>query len=162
MTEDVNFYNAGAPLADIDVLDVTALRLLFRLECSGEDFYNGVAARINHERAADLLRQNGREEIGHANRLRRAIVIKLGRPYEPDATDLERFDVALPDRITAEILPLIVQGELDADKGYQRWADNEPDAEVARLLRLNGREETVHAERVDEVIALLADDPPTP
>jgi len=161
MGEDVNFYNAGAPLADMDVLDVAALRLLFRLECSGEDFYNGVAERIADERAAELLRQNGREEIGHANRLRRAIVIKLGHSYEPDATDLERFAVPLPDQISVEMLPLIVQGEIDADTGYQRWADNEADAEVARLLRLNGLEEKTHAERVDRVIALLKGDDAT-
>jgi rubrerythrin len=161
MGEDVNFYNAGAPLADMDVLDVAALRLLFRLECSGEDFYNGVAERIAGERAAELLRQNGREEIGHANRLRRAIVIKLGHSYEPDATDLERFAVPLPDQISVEMLPLIVQGEIDADTGYQRWADNEADAEVAHLLRLNGLEEKTHAERVDRVIALLKGDDTT-
>ena len=161
MGEDVNFYNAGAPLADMDVLDVAALRLLFRLECSGEDFYNGVAERIADERAAELLRQNGREEIGHANRLRRAIVIKLGHSYEPDATDLERFAVPLPDQISVEMLPLIVQGEIDADTGYQRWADNEADAEVAHLLRLNGLEEKTHAERVDRVIALLKGDDTT-
>ena len=155
MADEVNFFNAGASLAGIDSLDVDALRLLFRLECSGEDFYNGVADRIGNDQAADLLRLNGREEIGHANRLRRAIAIKCGGTYEPDATDLERFPVPLPDEIPVEILPAIVQGEIDGDAGYQRWADNEPDPEVARLLRLNGREETVHAERVGQVIALL-------
>lgn len=155
MADEVNFFNAGASLAGVDSLDVDALRLLFRLECSGEDFYNGIADRIGNDQAADLLRLNGREEIGHANRLRRAIAIKCGGTYEPDATDLERFPVPLPDEIPVEILPAIVQGEIDGDTGYQRWADNEPDPEVARLLRLNGREETVHAERVGQVIALL-------
>ena len=92
---------------------------------------------------------------------RRAIVIKLGHSYEPDATDLERFAVPLPDQISVEMLPLIVQGEIDADTGYQRWADNEADAEVARLLRLNGLEEKTHAERVDRVIALLKGDDTT-
>ena len=162
MSDDVNFYSAGAPLADVDVLDVAALRLLFRLECSGEDFYNGVADRIGDVRAAELLRQNGREEIAHANRLRRAIVIKLGHDYVPDDTDLARFAVPLPDQIPVEMLPLIVQGEIDGDAGYQRWADNEPDAEVARLLRLNGAEEKTHAERVDQVIALLKGESATP
>ena len=155
MPDDVNFFNAGSPLTDVDYLDVDALRLLFRLECSGEDFYNGVAERIGNERAADILRLNGREEIGHANRLRRAIAIKCDGTYEPDAIDLERFAVPLPDEIPVEILPAIVQGELDADKRYQRWADNEPDPEVARLLRLNGAEESLHADRVGQAIALL-------
>ena len=46
------------------------------------------------------------------------------------------------------MLPGIVQGEQAGDAGYQKWADAEPDPEVARLLRLNGREETLHGERV--------------
>ena len=45
--------------------------------------------------------------------------------------------------------------QLDGDAGYQRWADREPDPEVQRLLRRNGREETVHGQRVTEVIAIL-------
>jgi hypothetical protein len=51
--------------------------------------------------------------------------------------------------------PLIVKAELDGDAGYQRWADNEPDPEVARLLRLNGREETKHGERAQAALAIL-------
>ena len=157
MADDVDFFTAVASLGGIDVLDVDAMRLLYRIECSGEDFYNGVADRIGNDEAADLLRRNGREEVGHANRIGRAIGVKLGAPFEPSADDLRRFPVALPDEIPVEILPAIVQGEIDGDAGYQRWADNEPDPEVARLLRLNGREETIHAERVGKVIALLQD-----
>ena len=39
--------------------------------------------------------------------------------------------------------------------GYQRWADAESDDEVERLLRLNGREETIHAGRAQQVFDLL-------
>lgn len=155
MSDDVDFFTAPQRLAALDVLDVDALRLLYRLECTGEDFYNAVADRIGNDEAAALLRRNGREEIGHADRLRRAITIKLGSDFIPDATDLERFAVPLPDVIPVEVLPLIVQGELDGDAGYRRWADGEPDPEVARLLRLNGAEEAVHGDRVRRVIAIL-------
>jgi hypothetical protein len=41
------------------------------------------------------------------------------------------------------------------DDDSQRWATSEPDPGVARRLRLSGREETLHAERVTEVIAIL-------
>ena len=61
----------------------------------------------------------------------------------------------LPDTIDHAMLPFIVAGEQAGDAGYQEWADNEPDPEVARLLRLNGREETLHGERVTQVIAIL-------
>jgi len=155
MTEHTDFFSAVAALTALEQLDVDGMRLLFRVERSGEDFYNGLADRIGNPRAADLLRRNGREENGHAERVRKAIGVKLGRPWEPTADDLARYPIPLPDAIPPPLLAVIVKGELDGDAGYQKWADREPDAEVQRLLRLNGREETVHGERVKEVIAIL-------
>ena len=52
----------------------------------------------------------------------------------------------------------IVVGMHSGDAGYQRWADAEPDPEVLRLLRLNGREEAIHAERVRQALAILGVD----
>jgi rubrerythrin len=157
MDTHADFFAAVAALGAIEQLDIDALRLLYRVECSGEDFYNHLADRIGNARAAELLRRNAREERGHAERVRSVIGIKLGQVYEPTAEDRARYVVPLPDTISApELLPLIVQGELDGDAGYQRWADRESDAEAQRLLRLNGREETRHGERVREVIALIA------
>ena len=150
-----DFFSASLALGELDRLDVPALELLFKLECSGEDFYNALADRIGDERAAVLLRRNAREELGHARRVQRALEIKVGPSYEPAAEVLERFTIPLPDEIGADLLPVIVQAEIDGDAGYQRWADNEPDDDVARLLRLNGREETRHGERVTEAIAIL-------
>jgi hypothetical protein len=68
---------------------------------------------------------------------------------------LERRAVRVPDELDAALLRALVQGERDGDAGYQRWADHEPDPDVARLLRLNGREETIHGGRVEQAIALL-------
>ena len=155
MAEHSDFYGAATALTTIAQLDVDAMRLLFKVERTGEDFYNGLADRIGDPRAEDLLRRNGREERGHAERVRRAIAIKLGRPFEPSAEDLAHYPIPLPDEISPALLPQIVRAEIDGDAGYQRWADREPDPEVQRLLRLNGREETVHGQRVTEVIAIL-------
>jgi rubrerythrin len=159
MSDPQDFFSASVELGALDQLDVPALELLFKLECSGEDFYNALADRIGDEQAAELLRRNGREELGHARRVQRAIAIKLGGEYEPSSEVLERFAIPLPDTISPDLLPVIVQAEIDGDAGYQRWADNEPDPEVARLLRLNGREETTHGERVSEAIAILQSAP---
>lgn len=153
--DERTFLSAAAELAAIDQLDVAAMELLFRLECSGEDFYNVLADRVGNDEAAELFRRNGREELGHARRVQRAIGIKLGRTYEPSGEVLERFPIELPDTVGADVLPLVVQGELDGDAGYQRWADHEPDPEVAQLLRRNGHEETKHGTRVSEAIAIL-------
>jgi rubrerythrin len=155
MEQHADFFAAVSALATIEQLDVDALRLLYRIECAGEDFYNLLADRIGDVRAAHLLRRNGREERGHAERIRRVLGIKLGHDYEPTDADRAPFAIPLPETISPELLPLIVQGELDGDAGYQRWAAREPDAEAQRLLRLNGREETTHGERVREVLAIV-------
>jgi rubrerythrin len=152
---DSDFFSASQTLAGLEHLDVPALELLYKLECSGEDFYNLLAERIGNDQAAELLRRNGREELGHARRVSRAIAIKLGRDFEPSAELQERYAIELPATVDAALLPAIVQGEQAGDAGYQKWADAEPDPEVARLLRLNGREETLHGERVTQVMALL-------
>jgi len=155
MTEQYDFFSASAALARATKLDVPELELMYRLEISGEDFYNALADRIGNQEAAELLRRNGREELGHAKRIQRAISIKLGRDWEPSAEVLERLTIPLPDTIDPDLFPVIVQAEIDGDAGYQRWADVEPDPEVARLLRLNGREETIHGDRADQALAIL-------
>ena len=142
MTEGLDFYSANGALTGIDVLDVDAMRLIYRLEVAGDAFYQGLADRIDNEEAAELLRRNGREELGHAERIRQAIALRLGSSAtSPRATtscpSASRCPTASP-----RFFPIIVQGELDGDAGYQRWADTEPDPAVARLLRQNGREET--------------------
>lgn len=155
MADQKDFLSVSLDLAALEQLDVPAMELLFQLECSGEDFSNGLADRIDNEAAAELFRRNGREEMGHARRIGRAIAILQGKEYDPAPEVLERLTIPLPDTIPVEMLPLIVQGEIDGDAGYQRWADNEPDPEVARLLRINGREESLHGRRVTEAIAIL-------
>src|SRR6185295_10443472 len=119
MSQPEDFFAAVAALGAVEQLDVDALRLLYRIECSGEDFYNQLADRIGDTRAADLFRRNGREERGHAERVRRVLGIKLGHDYEPTAEDRAPYAIPLPETISAELLPLIVQGELDGDAGYQ-------------------------------------------
>jgi len=152
---DKDFGTAAMELAGIEQLDVAAMELLYRLECSGEDFYNALADRIDNDEAADLLRKNGREELGHARRVQRALSIRLGHDYEPSAEVQQRFAIPLPDAIPLDIFPAIVKAEIDGDAGYQQWADHESDPEVARLLRLNGREETKHSERAQQALAIL-------
>lgn len=156
MQNHPDFFSAVTALGSIQELDVDSARLLYRIECAGEEFYNMIADRIGNAEAADLLRKNGREERGHAERVRKVIALKLGQAkYEPSAEDTAGYAIPLPDQIPVELLPVIVQGEIDGDKGYQQWADRESDPEIQRLLRLNGKEETVHGERVSAVMEIL-------
>jgi rubrerythrin len=142
-------------LSSLDRLDVDALRSLYTIELSGEAFYLGLAARVPNADAAALLRRNGREEAGHARRARRAISLLLGTDFEPTPDMLEPGAVPLPDAVDAAMLSVLMQGELDGDATYQRWAAHEPDPAVAQLLQRNGREEAIHAGRVERAIALL-------
>lgn len=152
---DENFYTANAGLSGVEKLEVPELTLMYRIEMAGELFYNMLADRVNNEEAASLLRKNAVEERGHARRLARMISIKIGTEWEPSAEVAELLTVPLPDAIDAEIFASVVQGEINGDAGYQRWADAETDEEVERLLRLNGREETIHAGRAQQVYDLL-------
>lgn len=49
--------------------------------------------------------------------------------------------------------------EVAGDAGYQRWAEHESDPDVQRLLRQNGREETLHSKRVTQAIEILQRSP---
>ncbi len=152
---EVNFFSANASLADVDKLEVPELTLMYRIEMAGELFYNMLADRVNNEEAASLLRKNAVEERGHARRLARMISIKNGAEWEPTAEEAVLLEVPLPDEIDARMFAGIVKGELNGDAGYQKWADAEDNEEVERLLRLNGREETIHAGRAQQVFDLL-------
>lgn len=152
---DLNFFTANAGLAGVAKLEVPELTLMYRIEMAGELFYNMLADRVGNEAAADLLRKNAVEERGHARRLARMISIKTGTEWEPTAQEAELLEVPLPELIDSKMFAAVVQGEINGDAGYQRWADAEEDAEVERLLRLNGREETIHAGRAQQVFDLL-------
>ncbi|MSO59589.1 MAG: ferritin-like domain-containing protein [Ilumatobacteraceae bacterium] len=153
---EINFYTAGSLLADKEVLGIAELEIIYQLECSGEMFYNLLADRVDNAEAAALLRKNAIEEKGHARRIARAIEIKLGHPWLPTAEREKILDIPLPDALDATMFLAVVQGEINGDVGYQMWADAEANEEVARLLRLNGREETIHAGRAQQVADILA------
>ncbi|MFM8793951.1 MAG: ferritin-like domain-containing protein [Acidimicrobiales bacterium] len=151
-----NFYTANASLAGVDRLGTEEMQTIWRVEMAGELFYNLLAERIDDAEAKDLLRRNAVEERGHARRIARALSIALGGEWEPSAEQQEILDVPMPGTIDARLFAGIVQGELNGDAGYQKWADNEPNPEIARLLRLNGREETIHANRAQRVLEILS------
>jgi rubrerythrin len=151
-----NKMSSTGGLPESDTLDEDALREMFATEMGGEDFYNALADRVDNVEAAKLLRNNGREEAGHARRILRALSLKVGHDVDPTAEMLTPTAIQLPNSINPRLLSTIRDAELDGDLSYQRWADNEADPHVARLLRLNGREESIHARRVEQVMALLA------
>src|SRR3954463_338829 len=119
MTDELDFASASQALAALDQLDVPALELMYKLECSGEDFYNLLADRIGNDDVAALFRRNAKEELGHARRIARAIAIKQGHEFAPTPELQERFEMSLPEVIDPSMLPFIVAGEQAGDAGYQ-------------------------------------------
>lgn len=102
-------YRAAAALNGAGVLDVKAMETIYRLECSGEHFYNMLADRIGNEEAAELLRRNGREELAHARRIAKAISIRLGHEWEPSAEIATLLPIPMPDEISIEMFQGIVK-----------------------------------------------------
>lgn len=152
---ELNFFTANAQLAGVEKLDIPELTLMYRIEMAGELFYNKLADLVGNSDAAALLRKNAVEERGHARRLARMIGIKLGQEWTPSPEVEELLDVPLPPSVDATLFAAIVKGEMNGDAGYQKWADAEENEEIERLLRLNGREETIHAGRAQQVIEIL-------
>jgi rubrerythrin len=155
MSDQPDFFAAVGKLVSFRELDVDAMRFVYRVERVGETFYERLAERVGNAEAAELLRKNAREERGHAERLRRALALKLGRDWQPAAEDFAPYAIPLPDAIGPDLLAGIVAGELSGDASYQEWADRESDPEIQTLLRQNGREEIVHSKRVEAVLEIL-------
>ena len=151
-----DFGTAFAKLSALSKLGVEDMKLMALLESAGEPLYARLADAVAPEEAKTLLRQNGREETAHANRLKKAIEILTGEPYEIPPLDENPYgEPPAMEKITPELLRGLVQAEFGGDSLYHGYAENEENAEVAKLLRQNGREETQHGKRVEQVIELL-------
>ena len=157
-TIPADFMAAITYLDGMDKLGVEEMKLMVLLETSGDPLYQKLASLAPEGEARDLLLENGREETAHAHRLKRAIEIATGEPYEIPLMSENPYSEPPPfSELTPDLLAGFVAGEKNGDAGYQKWADNEPNPEIAKLLRLNGREETRHGKRVARVAEILAD-----
>ena len=150
-------FDAFALLKTRTLLSVEDMQVLAMIECFGEAFYFALADGVTDAEAQALLRRNGQEERGHAHRLLKAIKLKGGSFDLPSNDENPFFQFAPKDlSCEADLLASLRQGEVDGDLVYSVWADAEPNSEVAALLRQNGKEETRHSERVDQVITRLS------
>jgi len=152
-----SYGDALARLARAERLDVDDMKLMVLLETAGEPLYAKLAELVEPAEAKELLLANGREETAHAHRLKRAIEKKTGRAYT--LPTLAENPYAKPPpfaAVDAALLAGVQQGEIAGDAMYQRYADHEPDPEIAGWLRQNGREELRHRDRVAQVIGILS------
>ena len=136
-------------------LDV--LKLMVFAEAAGKTLYDGLADQIDVPAVQALLRHNGREELAHAHRVSRAIGRLTGTDY-PVPTPEENPYLGMPAStraVTPEMLATLAQAEFNGDALYETWAQNCTNADVAQLLRQNGREETEHGQRLQQAAELL-------
>ena len=151
-----DFGSAFQKLMSVDRLDVEDMKLMILLETAGDPLYQKLAELAPNQEAEELLRTHGREETAHAHRRKRAIEILTGEPYGLPSLDENPYAQPPPfPELSAGLLRGVVGAEKDGDAIYQRYANHEPNAQVAELLRQNGREELRHGERVERVIEIL-------
>jgi hypothetical protein len=132
------------------------LKVLLVLEASGKSAYAAMARGTSSDAVKRIFEQNGREELGHAVRLRQVIKLVHDEAVTVPSDDENPFatgaDVVLP--VTKESLESIAGGEVVGGDLYERWAVGFSD-EAARLLRQNGLEERRHGDRIREITGLL-------
>jgi rubrerythrin len=133
------------------------LRDLMFLEAAGEAFYRNLAALAPNDAVKHLLSRNGQEEMAHAHRLKRVIKMLHGEDCDIPSHDKNPFSKSLtaPPVVDARFLTSFAETERTGETFYQNWADNIGNAEAAKLLTQNGREETRHGDRLTEALGLL-------
>lgn len=149
-------FEAFAQLCARDRLDVEDLRVLALVEASGEVLYQSMAALSDNGEIQELLNSNGREEKGHAHRILRALHLLTGEQYElPEDSENPLIQPAPFDELSRELLEMFIQGEIDGETHYNRWAEHEPNQAVAKIYRHIGADERRHSERDEKVLAML-------
>jgi len=132
------------------------LKTMALLEASGEGFYQGLVDAAPNEAMRKLLAKNGQEETAHAHRLKKVIKLLGNEDYPLPALAENPFHVVDTNvRVTRQSLASIAKGEGTGEALYETWAKSLDNAEAARLLRLNGKEETGHQQRLLQAIELF-------
>ena len=126
------------------------LKALMFLEAAGEVYYDGLAALAPNDAVKRLLTRNGQEEMAHAHRLKRVIKMIHGEDCAIPSHGKNPFCNSLmkPAAVDAQFLTSFAETERTGETFYKAWADNIGNAEAAKLLLQNGKEETRHGERL--------------
>jgi rubrerythrin len=148
---------AFARLVAIDAPSADDLKVLMYLEAAGRSAYDAMARGTSSDEVKRIFDRNGREEVGHAARLRKVIKLAYGQdiavPGDADNPFCLGDDVVHP--VTKDMIDMIVGGEQAGGDFYDRWAKSFSDAEVVKLLHQNGDEERRHGDRLRDAANLL-------
>jgi rubrerythrin len=138
----------GATIDDLKVLALT--------EAIGQPLYEAMVQKTDNPEVQALLQRAGREELGHAHRVGKAIEMLTGEPFPIPALEDHPFYTPLETGpITKEVLLGIAEGEFAGEEMYRGVASGFDDPEVKKLFALNGGEERQHGERLHRIVELL-------
>jgi rubrerythrin len=147
---------AAAHIYAVTRPSVDDLTVMLYLEAAGEGFYAAFAEVAPNDEARAVFKKNGQEELGHAHRVSRALNLLYGVDLPvPSPTDNPYYDRPKDVVLSKAMIEGIAESELAGDKLYDLWATNLGHEEAGRLLRLNGREEKGHGERMLRAAATL-------
>jgi rubrerythrin len=148
--------DAYAHINSVEKPTLLDLKVAMLLEGAGQAMYDGLAAVAPSAEVRALLAANAREELGHAERL--IEVIRRIHGVEASVPPHAENPYVAPEGsipLNRAFLAGVVTGELHGEALYERWAAALGDAECAKLLRQNGREERTHSERAQKAHDLL-------
>ena len=144
-----HIYAVTTPTAD-------DLRVMVCLEAAGQGFYGAFAEVAPNDKVRAIFSKNGQEELGHAHRVSRALKLLYGVDFAvPEPADNPYYAHPKDVVLSREMIEGIAKSELAGDALYDLWATNLGHEEAGRLLRLNGREEKGHGERMMRAATLL-------
>jgi rubrerythrin len=149
---------AFAYIGTVKTPSMADLQVMVLVEAASKNLYEALADAVADEAAKTLLRTNGREELGHAHRVARAIGKLTGTDY-PVPTPEENPYLAAPlpqYKVDKAMLASLAAVEFGGEDLYGAWATHLGNAEAGALLRENGREEIGHGKRLEQAAALLA------
>lgn len=147
---------ASAHIYAVTTPNADDLKVMVCLEAAGQGFYGAFAEAAPNDAVRAVFNKNGQEELGHAHRVSRALKLLYDVDYPvPEPADNPYYDRPAGVVLSKEMIEGIAQSELAGDALYDLWAANLGHEEAGRLLRLNGREEKGHGERMMRAAALL-------
>ena len=147
---------AAAHIYAVTKPTVDDLTVMLYLEAAGEGFYASFAEAAPNEEVRAVFKKNGQEEVGHAHRVSRALKLLYDVDFAvPEPADNPYYARPSGVALSREMIEDIAKRELAGDALYDLWATNLGHEEAGRLLRLNGREEKGHGERMMRAATLL-------
>jgi Rubrerythrin len=145
-------------ITNLKTPSIEDMKVMVLVEAASKNLYEALADSVSDPQAKALLLANGREELGHAHRVAKAIGAITGTDYPVPSPEENPYLAAPLPPYTANkvMLASLAAVEFAGDDLYGAWADHCGNADAATLFRLNGREEIGHGERLQQASELLA------